>query len=1334
MRRLAEILLLLTGACLAQQDPLRVVIVTRASQLLPEAHERFRKTYGNGLIELRFGDGSRDLGIENASVIFCHYLGSESYRRLAPAVRQALLHGAKVIADPPENAIRHWEAPVEAALSEAAHRYWENGGAENLSSFLAFLYRVGGGPRTLDVPPPKPAPAEGIYHPRAKEPFTSLGAYLDWYRSNAPLVGILFFHTSYKNRDLAHIDALIAALEREGIGAVPVFGWPVSTLEPLLRTEAGCPLRLLFALNLSFSKPDDMAMFERLGLHVINLMTTRRALAEWQDSPQGMEPSRVSFQLAAPERAGATEPILIAATEDAGDGLTSRTEPIPERIEAAVRRARRWLVLQAKPNAEKRVAFIYFNSLPGKGSIGASYLDVFPTLVTLLERLRDEGYRVSYPIPDKRQLMELLERSGRNVEAWAPGELERMLEQGHLALVPMKKYRTWFAALPERFRRAVLAGWGPPEKSQLMTITSRDGEKFFVVPGVWLGNVFLGPQPLRSTFEREAELVHNITVPPPHVYIAAYLWYRYEFRADAVVHMGRHGTLEFLPGKNAGQAGWDASEVLLDDLPNVYYYIMDGGGESTLARRRGAAVIVSHLTPLVVAGGPQKEFDRLREALLNLGQTEETSLALAEQYRSVALEEIRRLKLDRQLGLDLERSDWDEARQRVEAFLEAAEAGPIPMGVHTVGRLPPEPIQKEALAEFVKSAFQLAEWRVVSKRFPEWIDALVEGRRPDVPGEYSPGLRDKVETALDEGRRWIEHLRVSPAHEVESLVQALLGRFLTSGPSGDPLRSPASLPSGRNLHDFDPALIPTRAAWEVGKKMAEETLARFRKQTARYPEKVSMVLWYGETVRHQGAMESEALYLMGVEPRWNSRGIVDDLRLIPEAELGRPRVDVVFTIAGIYRDGFADKVLLLDRAARLAASAGDNAIRRHTEQVAAALKRAGVRPELAEKAARVRFFGAAPGDYGAGISKLVKQSKDAGNARGLVEAYLNHMNHAYSAELWGEAAPAALAQHLAGNEAVIHSRSTNVYGVLDNDDFFDFAGGLSLATQSITGAAPQFYVNNLRGCGRERIEGMREFLAAELNARFWNPKWIRQMQEGGYAGAREVADNLENLYGWQATSPGQTDGSFWQNSYDVYVADKHGLEMDAFFEKSNPHARQGMFARLLEVDRQGSYRFSEEDRARLVKEYVLSVNHHGIGCSANTCGNLRLNQYVATLAPLVPDLGNRELLQFGQALAQATRWTPREFVGAPTALRAGVALAGKLRPGRAVQMSQALSRKPPVVSGFRLHERTISLGPEGMPRGEYQLLWVPAVLALIGLGVVREATRSRCARDPKGML
>ena len=326
------------------------------------------------------------------------------------------------MAQPPDIAEHRWQVKPDVKASASAYEYWYNGGVDNLSAFLAYCYKLGGGERPVAVPAPQQHVVKGIYHPGADRPFESLGDYLAWYRArrlvpdSAPLAGILFYQTNYKVHDLEHIDALIAALEKRGIGAVPVFGWPVPELAPLLGEPGRSPLRLLYSFNLGFSQASDSETLERYGLHVIDLMTSRDSYETWSKSAFGITPERLSTQVALPEIAGATEPIVVGTTEKAAGVAGPVTKPIPERIEMAVSRGARWLALQDKPNAEKRIGLLYFNNPPGKGNIGASYLNVFPTLVAVLARLRESGYQTGGQLPTEKELEALLEISGRNIE------------------------------------------------------------------------------------------------------------------------------------------------------------------------------------------------------------------------------------------------------------------------------------------------------------------------------------------------------------------------------------------------------------------------------------------------------------------------------------------------------------------------------------------------------------------------------------------------------------------------------------------------------------------------------------------------------------------------------------------------------------------------------------------------------------------------------------------------------------------------------------------------------------------------------------------------------
>lgn len=1260
-------------------DPVKIVVVSRFADVMQDVQKAFDEKYGIGLIDLSVSDGNGQIApdkVISADVIFVYHVISDVYEQLNDPVQTAVRRGAKVIASPPDGMERFWKLKPDKDAIAFGELYWSVGGQENLVSLLAFLYREGGGKKKISIPNLVPQIKEGIWHPRSENPFASLDEYLTWYRqhktvpNDAPLVAIHFLPNNYKVNDLAHLTTLITQLETAGIGVVPSFAFPLGRMRPfVLQADGKTPIRMILSLNLQFSRQDDARDLEQYGVPVMNLMTTRESAAEWKENPKGLQPGQLTFQVVAPERMGANEPILLATTEKIikHDGTeVLRSQAVPERVDAIVKRTRRWLILQEKPNAEKRLAMIYYNNPPGRGNLGASYLNLMPSMLAIIKRLQDEGYATGDALMDEKEFIALLERTGRNIEQWAPGELKQLSEQG-VVLWEVKKYLALYKHLPAEFRIFVEKEWGKPEESKLMTIKLPSGESAFVLPGVRFGNLFLGPQALRTTFEQATSVQHSQVVPPPHSYVASYLWYRYEFKADAIMHVGRHGTLEWLPGKSIAQLGSDSSEVLLGDIPDPYLYIIDGDGEALQARRRGAGILIGHLTPLNVAAGVHSEYEAAHSILDNYERTKDESPIVAEEYKKQFIAKTKELKIDKHLGIDLDKQDWEKTYNDLMKFLHEIEETTIPIGQHTVGQMPAENTQREALQEFIRTAFLKEELPMVSPFLKDWANAVFDGQTIEMPANFPPKLQERSNTALKEGKTWIDNLRVSPASELDSIIKVLNGKFIPSGIVGDPLRSPASLPSGRNLHDFDPALIPTKAAWDVGKRLASQTITQFKEKSGKFPEKVSVVLWSGETGRSQGVMESEIFYLLGVEPKWNARNQLDGLRLMSEEEIGRPRVDVLLTISGLYRDTLPEKVIWLDRAVRLAASAQDqseNVIRKHDLEVEAELKKLGVADEQASAISKARVFSQAPGAYGTGgLEKIIEQSKDEGKAKGLAQAYLNAMNNAYSETFWGKSVPKVLDLQLKGNQMIIHSRSSNLYGLSDNDDVYQYMGGLNIATKSVNdGVGAEMYVNNLRQIGSEKVDEFRGALVTELSTRLWNKKWIEGQMTAGYAGARQFAKDTEYLYGWQATTPENMDGSMWQETYDVYVADKHGLKLDEFFEKNNKHAQQWQLARLLEIDSQGTYKFSEADRAELVRRYTRSVIANGAACSANTCGNAKLHQFIAQEA-LNAGVSDADLQAFGNQLAKSTEWQSKDFADSPTAFKAGLVQGlGKVEP------------------------------------------------------------------------
>ncbi len=1165
-----------------------------------------------------------------ADLVFAYYPTQEQLRGTLPP---SATHRLGV---PNEFVAAAWKQPIDPDASARASAYLDEGGVENGVNLLVYLFSLVR-PDAPAAEPPIKGPQAGIYHPDAGSVFSDYDSYREWWQNATSAtrtspntvpsaVAVSFFSTSLRGRDLAAVDAIIRRVEARGRLPVAVFGYPLDRVTPLLQSQGVFQPEVAIALNATLSSPKDAEIYQSWGIPVLNGLVTRESDAQWRANPKGLPADRLAAHLSFPERAGLIAPTLVATTETGTNGVRT-TEPFIAGIDALVERAQRMLALRSTPNTDKRVALIYYDNPAGKGNIGASYLQVFPSLRNILAGLAGDGYDIPEPLPDEATLRRLLEANGRNVELWAEGEMQRMATVSGLASGmmrwPVEAYRRYYNELPVEFRTSIEEVWGAPERSQLMTADCPQG-RCLLLPVQQKGHVLLAPQPLRTTFEQASDPSHEKVTPPPHQYIAFYLWLQYEWKADALVHVGRHGTLEWLPGKQTALAPDDAVSVLLGGLPNFNVYVMDGGGEAIQAKRRGLATLISHLTPMIWRAGGRADLETLHQSFHTLmDRADELSPELATEYERVTRAEVVRLGLDRQLNLDMH-ADWRAMAPALHRFLHDIENAPVPAGLPVFGQSPREDQLREAVSAYLFAAFPRSIHDEVEARVPAWADAFLAGSDIDLDAA-SPEMIAVLTRVQDGLPIWIRLLRESGQAEMEGLLAALRGAHLPSRLLGDPLRKPEALPAGANLHAVDSARIPTEAAWRVGQKMADEFLQRYHAGHGAPPKRVSLVLWYGETERQQGAMESMAMALLGVRPIWNHQGMLEDLQLIEREELGRDRVDVVFTVSGNYRDGFPDKLQLLDRAVRLAARATDGVIAARDRELATALELEGFDPEETARQSQVRIFSAKPGAYGVGVQYLVEKSGGGDSAEQIAALYAANMGFGYSADRWGTASGAALTANLRSIDAVQFSRSSNLYGSLDNDDTYQYVGGLRTAITQAAARAPEVYLHDPRQTGAEKMVSLREWLAVELHSRQFNPTWLQEMQKSGYAGAREMSKEIEHLYGFQKTAPDHLDPQAWQTVLDVYVKDTYRLGLRRFFEEQNPHARQTMLARLLEVDRQGIQRFSAGDREMLLTEYARSVTTEGAACNAQICGNVVLRRHVA-----------QELRRNGRVAAAAT--------------------------------------------------------------------------------------------------
>jgi cobaltochelatase CobN len=1201
--------------------------------------------------------------------------------------------------------------PVQAALAEAARRgvpvlvlpprqadimrlgnadysgkdrwiaaFYTYGGVENWARLLRFLsIRYAGGKG--DPLPPVPTPENGFYHPDAPDIFTSTAAYRAWYTKSGrekpghPWIAIDFAQ-GWRVGITQGTDALIRAFEKRNFNVAALFG----------QTQMGRFLEEIrpdLIINRSHGRfwqgeRGVELLARRIDAPIIrglSLMFEQKTIEEYRQTRDGVRGPGLAIGTVVSELDGTIEPTLIEGLK--GDEQGRRVEaPIEERIQRLVDRAERWINLRRKPNADKRVAIVYFNGM-GKADFTAAGLNVPESLIRFLGALRAAGYAVRDDPTSASELLKLMQARGRNVSEVEPGELERLAQQPGVLLLPAEDYQKWFARLPQSLQAAVLQAYGPPPGT-FMT-ARRNGRNYFIVPALRFGNVVLLPQPARGA-QMDSKLQHSDKVPPPHQYLAVYWWLQEGFHADALVHYGTHGTYEFLPGRPVGQLDDDWSDRVVGRIPNLYVYTMDNVGEALIAKRRGSAVLISYQTPPIQAADLSSQdadlAELVREAQRFLAQPPG---ALKENMRA----RIRALACKRRLDSDL-RMDWssssptDHQIKQLYTYLHELDESKIPIGLHVHSRADkPEDLSltvaeilgKDFLSRYQgdrrKAAADVARlMRTASPTAPQGLQsafprpftatagtasrefaAQTPAQMPQQPDRHpagipkigpppppiqaqiqrvnspvaaafdTPSAADTPRSRPDVASR-IASLQAAFAEtskEIDAVLHALSGGYVRPGSGGDPVRTPSALPTGRNLYGVNPAEIPTQAAWDTGVALADQLLAAERKRLGRWPRKVGFNLWPTELVQQYGVDLAQALYLLGVKPVWDQRGIVIDLELIPASQLKRPRVDVVIQAAGQFRDSFPDRMELLDRAVRMAAEAddGENFISENAASLQRQLKESGLSARDARILAYARIFSNSPGGYGTGLTGSIMRSGSYSLSKELTREYLERAGAVYTQGIeWGKKVPALYEKTLQNTDAVSISRSMNTISALTLDHYFEYSGGMVMAIRDTTGQKAAAYIADVRDPNQSRVQTVEEALAADLRTKFWNRKWIAGMMESGSSGASEITKLADNLHGWQVTKPDAVQPYMWEEVDRIYVQDGEGLKLREWFEKHNPYAFQNLLATLLETVRKGYWKPSQEIVRRLADEYARSVIVHGLSGSERTAGNTALHNFI----------------------------------------------------------------------------------------------------------------------------
>lgn len=1048
-------------------------------------------------------------------------------------------------------------------------QYWLGGSDENILNLVRHVVNRGAdGARksmrtAVKAQPPIEYPEVGVYHPRMKGRLADNVAALPMptVRPVVGTVGVLVLRSYLLGGNSAHYDGAIAAMEARGLRVVPVFSAGLDArpaIDQFFFSEGQTTVDAVVSLT-GFSLVggpaynDAKAAEEILAKLDVPYVAAHpvefQNLAQWGGSERGLLPVESTIMVAIPELDGATSPIVFGGRAGAvgvactgchhGCTFTESDsaqdmQSCPERAIMLAARVSRLVSLRRSERAQRRVAVVIFNFPPNAGNIGsAAYLSVFESMFHTLAAMKAQGYSVDMP-----ESVDVLRDSvllGNAALHGADGNVHTLINADD----HVKR---------ERWLSEIEAQWGPAPGKQLSNGTD------IMVLGKQFGNVLIAVQPSFGYEGDPMRLLFEKGLAPTHAFSAFYRYLREDFKAHAVLHFGTHGALEFMPGKQSGMSGACWPDRLIGDLPNIYLYASNNPSEGAIAKRRSGATLISYLTPPVAQAGLYKGLIDLKEAIERWRGLEPTS---RERIECVALLQSQAAALNLAAAEPLWNAAPDgDADHHVfllsQQVLEL-EYTLIPCGLHVTGRAPSE-------AECVDMLLAMTEaWE--GQRPPrEAVRALVDGHSVEQSMKAGHMHSDEATLTAMNGLQDASRMLAKDT-EVDAILSALDGRYIRPAPGGDILRTPEVLPTGRNLHGFDPFRIPSAFAVKDGAEQAQRLLDRHMQESNQLPESVAMVLWGSDNLKNEGAPIAQAMALMGALPRFDSYGRIAGATLVPLATLGRPRIDVVITLSGIFRDLMPLQIRMLAEAAFMASSADEpveqNWIRKHS---LAYQKEHGCTLEIAS----LRVYGNAEGAYGSNVNNLVESSRWDQEDE-LAETYSRRKGFAYGRTGIAVQQTALLQSSLADVQLTYQNLDSVELGVTTVDNYFDTLGGITQAVKRARGGVtPPVYIGD-QTKGDGAVRSLKEQVALETRTRMLNPKWYEGMLESGYEGVRQIEVHVTNTMGWSATT-GQVQPWVYKELSETFMLDP---EMRNRLAKLNPTASARVANRLLEAsDRQ----------------------------------------------------------------------------------------------------------------------------------------------------------------------
>ena len=1210
-----------------------LALLAQAAQQLPENYPGLRlanpmQVQNHGSVDLYF-----EQVLQHAKVILLSLHGGIGYWRYGiERLMQLAERGVTLILVPGDDRPDPELSALSTVAASEGERLWHflrQGGLHNALQLYRCLAAQWLG-RDYTWEPPRILPRTAIYHPAHASPELK-----DWqadWQPGYPVAALLFYRSHLQAANTAFVDVFCQRMQAAGLNPLPI---AVASLK-----EPGCLANvedwldevdaavILNTTGFAQSSPEapHLRPFRR-NIPVIQAICAQDNEPGWRDSEQGLGPRDLAMHIALPELDGRIISRPISFKDLAWRSERSQSDVVcyraqPERMDFVAELARRWVELARVPNPQKRIALILANYPTRDGRIGNGVgLDTPAAALNILRALQARGYPLDCRLPESGTALI------QDLLGGVSNDLDSLDLRPCMQSLALDEYWTMFNRLPEANRQAVIERWGMPETDPMF----RSGR--LMVAGLRFGLTFVGIQPARGYQVDASAVYHDPDLVPPHGYLAFYFWLRNTYGAHAVVHVGKHGNLEWLPGKGVGLSEQCWPDAILGPMPNVYPFIVNDPGEGAQAKRRTQAVIIDHLMPPLTRAetyGPLRDLELLADEyyeaqLLDPRRARELQRDILKLVRDTRID--RELQLDEKLDSDADAAIW---LPRLDTYLCDLKESQIRDGLHIFGESPAGRLRIDTLLALLRiprgdgRGAQSSVLRALAKAFELAFDpldcALAEpwtARQPAALQAVSDALwrtagdtRERLElyaaqlieqtlagtVQLPETAQWQEvrdifqallevvapRLDACGPAEMQGLLDALSGRFVPAGPSGAPSRGRLDvLPTGRNFFSVDVRNLPTTTAWRIGFQSASLILERHLQDHGDHLRQLGLSVWGTATMRTGGDDIAQAMALMGVRPVWATGSQrVDDFEILPVSLLDRPRVDVTLRVSGFFRDAFANLIRLFDAAVQAVAALDEpddlNPLAARVRTERQQLEQQGLAPELAARQAGWRIFGAKPGAYGAGVQNAIDgrlwQSRDD-----LAQVYLNWGGYAYGAGDEGTQARDQFAQRLSRVQAVVQNQDNREHDLLDSNDYYQFQGGMLAAAETLSGEKTASYHGDHSQPDLPKIRTLKEELNRVIRSRAANPKWIDGVKRHGYKGAFEMAATLDNLFAFDATTHLIDDHQY------ALLADAYLLDPDTreFVQQHNPHALRDMTERLLEAQQRGLWEAPGEYREAL---------------------------------------------------------------------------------------------------------------------------------------------------------